>query len=107
MAPRLGAATSSNRRVLALGTLLAASAAQAADRLRIGAGQQAHLAWIPEIVTVLDEGAVAATADVHVTLSAVGADQMMVDGDIVDAPAGQFGPELVRAYDELRRRERI
>lgn len=26
---------------------------------------------------------------------------------IVDAPADQLGPELVRAYDELRRRERI
>jgi hypothetical protein len=26
---------------------------------------------------------------------------------IVDAPADRLGPELVRAYDELRRRERI
>ena len=26
---------------------------------------------------------------------------------IVDAPADKLGPELVRAYDELRRRERI
>ena len=26
---------------------------------------------------------------------------------IVDAPADRLGPELVRAYDELRRRERV
>jgi uncharacterized protein (DUF58 family) len=26
---------------------------------------------------------------------------------IVDAPADKLGPELVRAYDELRRKERI